>query len=463
MNIIICGAGRVGFTIAKELSDQGHSITVIDQSSEDIKKIDDSLDVKAIVGKATYPSILEKANASEADMIIAVTRNDEINMVICQIAFSIFNISKKIARIRSQDYLNPKFITVYNKENLPIDVIISPELEIAKSIQRKLEAPGALDSVPFADNKIRLLEILINDNCNLINIKLNELTKKYPNLDANIIGIIRGDKFLIPKKNDEIQKDDKIYVIINSSQMSQTLDAFGHNEKTSKKILIVGGGNIGFNLAKNLEETLDSARVKIIEKNKDRSEFLANELNNTIIINGNALDEEVLMEANLEEAETVLALTNDDEDNLMVSVLVEKFAKDNKKIDDKRTMALINKPNYSLLQNSLKIDDLIDPRMNTVSSILKHIHKGTIETAYTILNGEYEVIEAEIIETSELINKELKNSNLPEEIRIGAVLREDKVIIPRSNFVFQKDDRVVFLAKKDSISVVENIFRISSV
>ncbi|MDB3982713.1 Trk system potassium transporter TrkA [Candidatus Pelagibacter sp.] len=463
MNIIICGAGRVGFTIAKQLSEQGHSITVIDQSSEDIQKIDDALDVKAIVGKATYPTILEKANASEADMIIAVTRNDEINMLICQIAFSIFNIPKKIARIRSQDYLNPKFTRVYNKENLPIDVIISPEIEIAKSIQRKLEAPGALDSVPFAENKIRLLEILITDNCKLINIKLNELTKKHPKLDANIIGIIRREKFLIPKKNDEIKNDDKIYAIINSSQMPETLEAFGHSEKISKKILIVGGGNIGFNLAKNLEESLDAARVKIVEKDKERSEFLANELNNTIIINGNGLDEEVLIEANLEEAETVLALTNDDEDNLMVSVLVEKFAKDDKKIDDKRTMALINKPNYSLLQNSLKINDLIDPRMNTVSSILKHIHKGTIETAYTIHNGEYEVIEAEIIETSELINKELKNSNLPEEIRIGAVLRDDKVVIPRSNFVFQKDDRVVFLAKKDSISVVENIFRISSI
>ncbi len=463
MNIIICGAGRVGFTISKQLSEQGHSITVIDTSSEDIQKIDDALDVKAIVGKATYPTILEKANAAETDMIIAVTRNDEINMVICQIAFSIFNIPKKIARIRSQDYLNPKFTTVYNKENLPIDVIISPELEIAKSIQRKLEAPGALDSVPFADNKIRLLEILINDGCSLINIKLKDLTKKYPNLEANVIGIMRDEKFLIPKKEDEIKKNDKIYVIINSSQTSETLEAFGHKEKVSKKILIVGGGNIGFNLAKNIEETLDAARVKIVEKDKERAKFLASELNNTIVINGNGLDEEVLAEANLEEAETVLALTNDDEDNLMVSVLVEKFAKDEKEIEDKRTMALVNKPNYSLLQDSLKIDDLIDPRMNTVSSILKHVHKGTIETAYTIMNGEYEVIEAEIIETSELINKELKNSNLPDEIRIGAVLRDDKIIIPRSDFVFQKDDKVVFLAKKDSISVVENIFRISSI
>ena len=463
MNIIICGAGRVGFTISKILSEQGHSITVIDQSSEDIQKIDDTLDVKSIVGKATYPSILEKANASDADMIIAVTRNDEINMLICQIAFSIFNVQKKIARIRSQDYLNPKFTKVYNKENLPIDVIISPEIEIAKSLQRKLEAPGALDNVPFADNKIRLIEILVNEKCLLINIKLNELTKKFPKLNANIMGVIRDDKFIVLKKNDIMLKDDKAYVIIDASQMKDTLIAFGHNEKISKKILIIGGGNIGFNLAKNLEESFDSARVKIIEKNKERAELIASELNNTIVINGDALDEEVLMEANLDESQTVLALTNDDEDNLMVSVLVEKFAKDKNDLNEKRTMALINKPNYSLLQSSLNIDDFIDPRMNTVSSILKHIHKGTIENAYSILNGEYEIIEAEIIETSELINKELKNSNLPDEIRVGAILRGEDVIIPRSNFIFKREDVVILLAKKDFLHVVENMFRISSI
>ena len=463
MNIIICGAGRVGFTIAKILSEQGHSITVIDQSSEDIQKIDETLDVKSIVGKATYPSILEKANASDADMIIAVTRNDEINMLICQIAFSIFNVQKKIARIRSQDYLNPKFTKVYNKENLPIDVIISPEIEIAKSLQRKLEAPGALDNVQFANNKIRLLEILINENCSIKDTKLNELTKKFPRLNANIMGVIREEKFIILKKNDIMLKDDKAYVIIDAAQMKDTLVAFGHNEKISNKILIIGGGNIGFNLAKNLEESFDSTRVKIIEKNKERSELIASELNNTIVINGDALDEEVLMEANIDEVQTVLALTNDDEDNLMVSILVEKFAKDKSDVIEKRTMALINKPNYSLLQSSLKIDDFIDPRMNTVSSILKHIHKGTIENAYSILNGEYEIIEAEIIETSELINKELKNSNLPDEIRVGAILRGEDVIIPRSDFVFKKEDVVVLLAKKDFLNIVENMFRISSI
>ena len=457
MNIIICGAGRVGFTIAKLLTEQNHSITIIDQSSEDIQKLNDSLDVKAIVGKATSPSVLDKANTSDADMIIAVTKNDEINMLICQIAYSIFKVPKKIARIRSQEYLDPKFSGLFNKENLPIDYVISPELEIAKSIQRKLEAPGALDNVPFAENKIRLLEILIDDKCQIYGIELNELTKKFPKLNAYVLGVIREEKFIIMKKNDTLKLNDKAYVVVNSNKMEETLKVFGHNEKISSKILIIGGGNIGFNLAKNIEQSFESARVKIIEKNKDRAELIASELNDTIVINGDGLDEDVLNESNLDEVETVLALTNDDEDNLMVSVLVEKFSK------NKRTMALINKPNYSLLQSSLKIDDLIDPRMNTVSSILKHVHKGTIENAYTILNGEYEVIEADIIESSELINKELKNSNLPDEIRIGAILREKEFIIPTSSYVFQKNDTVLLLSKRDQLPTVENMFRISSI
>ena len=457
MNIIICGAGRVGFTIAKLLIEQNHSITIIDQSSEDIQKINDSLDIKAIVGKATSPSVLNRANTEDADMIIAVTRNDEINMLICQIAYSIFKVPKKIARIRSQEYLDPKFSSLFNKENLPIDYVISPEIEIAKSIQRKLEAPGALDNVPFADNKIRLLEILIDEKCPIYGIKLKELTQKFPKLKAYVLGVIRDENFVIMKKNETLKHSDKAYVVVSSNQMEETLKVFGHNEKISDKILIIGGGNIGFNLAKNIEQSFESARVKIIEKDKNRAEFIANDLNNTIVINGDGLDEDVLNEANLDEVETVLALTNDDEDNLMVSILVEKFSK------DKRTMALINKPNYSLLQSSLKIDDLIDPRMNTVSSILKHVHKGTIENAYTILNGEYEVIEADIIESSELINKELKNSNLPDEIRIGAILRGNEIIIPTSSYIFQKDDTVVLLSKRDQLPTVENMFRISSI
>ena len=300
-----------------------------------------------------------------------------------------------------------------------------------------------------------MLEIEINAKCPLIDIQLNKLTQMFPDLEANILGVIRNDNFIILKKTDSMKLDDKAYVVINSSQMKRTLVAFGHEEKIAKKILIIGGGNIGFNLAKNIENTFDDVRIKIIERNKDRAEIIANQLNNTIVINGDGLDEDVLTEANVEETETVIALTNDDEDNIMVSVMVEKFSK------DKKTIALVNKPNYGLLKSSLKIDDLVDPRMTTVSTILKHVHKGTIQTVYTLLNGEYEIIEAEIIETSELINKNLKDSNLPSEIRIGAILRKDDIIIPRSNFVFKKDDLVVFLSKRDQLSKVENMFRIS--
>ena len=456
MNIIVCGAGRVGYTISKQLSAQGHSLTVIDQSSELIQKVNDTLDVKGVVGRASFPSVLDKAGASETDMIIAVTKNDEANMVVCQIAHSIFNISKKIARIRSQEFLGSKWNKLYSKANLPIDVIIMPELEVAKALKRKLEAPGALDNVPFADDRIKVLEIAIDEKCPIVNTELQKLTKTYSKLNANVLGVVRNGKFVILKKQDQILIGDKAYLVVKSDQLDKLLQIFGHEETKASKILIIGGGNIGFNLAKDLEETVEGIRIKIIEKNKERAELIASELNNSIVINGDGLDEEILKEANLDEIETVLCLTNDDEDNIMASVLAEKSG------PNKRTIALVNKQNYSLLQSSLNIDDLVDPRMMTVSTILKHVHKGTIQTVYTLLDGEYEFIEAEILEDSELINTSIKDSNLPKEVRIGAVVRKKEVIIPNSKFKFEKKDLVVFLCKRDQLSVVENLFRISS-
>ena len=457
MNIIICGAGKVGFSISKQLSTQGHSVTVIDQSSEDIKKINDTQDVKGIVGRATLPSVLENAGAEKADMVIAVTRNDETNMIVCQLASSLFNISKKIARIRTKDFLEGKWSKLYNKANIPIDVIISPELEVAKSLYRRLEAPGALDNVPFGKGKVKMLEISIEKNCPIKNTLLKDLTKKFPDFKANILGALRKDKFIYLKKNDKMLEGDNVYVVISSDQLNAILKSFGHEEKTAKNILIIGGGNIGLHLAKMLETNFEDIRVKIIEKNKKRAEEIASELSSSIVINGDALDEDILKEANLEEAETVLALTNDDENNMMVCVLAEKAGL------KKRTIAVVNKTNYNLLQDSLNIDDLVDPRMTTVSRIMEHVHRGTIGTVYSLLDGEYEFIEAKISEKSELLNKKIKDSNLPEDIRIGAIVRKDQVIIPRSNFIFEKDDLVVFLAKREQLKEVESIFSITSI
>ena len=454
MNIIICGAGKVGFSISKQLSSQGHSVTVIDQSPEDIKKINDTQDVKGIVGRATLPSVLENAGAENTDMIIAVTRNDETNMVVCQLASSLFNVSKKIARIRTKDFLEGKWNKLYNKSNIPIDVIISPEKEVAKSLFRRLEAPGALDNVPFVNNKVKMLEIAIEKSCPIINTPLKKLTEKYPNFKANIVGLVRKEKFQFLKKEDKLLEGDSVYLVVSSDQLNEILKAFGHEEKISKKILIIGGGNIGFHLAKMLEENFEGSRVKIIEKDKTRAEEIATELTSSIVINGDALDEEILKEANLEESETVLALTNDDENNIMACVLAEKTGK------TKRTIAIVNKSNYSLLQSSLNIDDLVDPRMTTVSRIMEHVHKGTIGTVYSLLDGEYEFIEAKVIEKSELLNKQIKDSNLPENVRVGAVVRNKQVIIPRSDFIFEKDDLVVLLASREKLKEIEDIFSI---
>ena len=454
MNIIICGAGKVGFSISKQLSSQGHSVTVIDQSPEDIKKINDTQDVKGIVGRASLPTVLENAGAENTDMIIAVTRNDETNMVVCQLASSLFNISKKIARIRTKDFLEGKWNKLYNKSNIPIDVIISPEKEVAKSLFRRLEAPGALDNVPFADNKVKMLEIAIEKSCPIINTPLKKLTEKFPNFKANIVGLQRKEKFQFLKKDDKLLEGDNVYVVVSSEQLTEILKAFGHEEKTSKKILIIGGGNIGLHLAKMLEENFEGVRIKIIEKDKARAEEIATELTSSIVINGDALDEEILKEANLEESETVLALTNDDENNIMACVLAEKTGQ------TKRTIAIVNKSNYSLLQSSLNIDDLVDPRLTTVSRIMEHVHKGTIGSVYSLLDGEYEFIEAKVLEQSELLNKKIKDSNLPENVRVGAVVRGKQVLIPRSDFIFEKDDLVILLANREQLKEIENIFSI---
>ena len=457
MNIIICGAGKVGFSISKQLSAQGHSVTVIDQSSDDIKKINDTQDVKGIVGRVTLPTVLENAGAEKADMIIAVTKNDETNMIVCQLASSLFNVSKKIARIRTKDFLEGKWGILYNKSNIPIDVIISPELEVAKSLYRRLEAPGALDNVPFGNDKVKMLEISIERNCPIKDLPLKKLTEKFPDFKANILGAVRKEKFIYLKKNDKMIEGDNVYLVVSSDQLNAILKSFGHEEKIAKNILIIGGGNIGLNLAKMLEANFEDVRVKIIEKDKKRAEEIANELSSSIVINGDALDEDILKEANLEGSETVLALTNDDENNMMACVLAEKTGQ------KKRTIAIVNKTNYNLLQDSLNIDDLVDPRMTTVSRIMEHVHRGTIGTVYSLLDGEYEFIEAKILDKSELLNKDIKNSNLPDDIRIGAIVRKDKVIIPRSSFVFEEDDLVVFLAKREQLKEVESIFSINSV
>ena len=454
MNIIICGAGQVGYSIANQLSQQGHSITVIDKTSSDIQKINDNLDAKGIVGIATYPSVLELADAKNADMIIAVTRNDETNMIVCQIAHSLFNVSRKIARIRSKEFLNPSYSNLFSKSHLPIDIIISPEYEVAKSLLRKIEAPGAIESFPFADDKVRLIEINIDDKCPLADTQLQKLTESFSDLNANVLGVQREDKFLILKKKDTLIINDKAFILTDSKQVDRTMSVFGKDEKISDKILIIGAGNIGLDLAKSLEDLPSNPRIKIIEKNEERAQYVANELNEAMVIKGDGLDENILKEVNIEEIDTVLCITDDDEVNLMSALLCKKKG-------IKRVIAIANSHNYSLLQSSLKIDDIVDPRMTTVSNILKHVHKGKIESVFTLDDGEFEIIEAKVLENSELVNKTLDSATIPDGIRIGLIVRDKKVLVPSKKFEFKLNDNIILLSARKQLKKVEQLFRIS--
>jgi len=394
------------------------------------------------------------AEAKNADMIIAVTRNDETNMIVCQIAHSLFNVSRKIARIRSKEFLNPTYSNLFSKNHLPIDTIISPEFEVAKSLVRKIEAPGAIESFPFANDTIRLIEINIDNKCPLVNTPLQKLTESFSDLNANVVGVQREDKFIILKKKDILIENDKAFILTDSSQVERTMDVFGKNEKISDKILIIGAGNIGLDLAKSLEDLPSNPRIKIIEKNDERAQYVANELNEAMVIKGDGLDENILKEVNIEEIDTVLCITDDDEVNLMSALLCKKKG-------IKRVIAIANSHNYSLLQSSLKIDDIVDPRMTTVSTILKHVHKGKIDSVFTLDDGEYEIIEAKILENSELVNKSIEKSSLPEGIKIGLIARDKNIIVPNKKFEFKLNDRVILLSSRSQLKKVEQLFRIS--
>ena len=459
MRVIVCGAGKVGTSIAEQLVNQNNDVTVIDQSEELISKLSDEVDLNTIVGSASYPSILEKAGAKDADMIIAVTLQDEINMVACQMAHTFFKIPRKIARLRSEDFLNPIWRNLYNADNMPIDLIISPELEVARSIIRQLNAPDAFEIVPFYSDKIELTGIVIDENCPLVDTELRNIHEIFQdednikkNLRVCIISILRNGKLFIPDKSEKLLLNDKVYLLIDKSHVDRTMAAFGLEEKPISKLLIIGGGNIGFNIAKELEENKSNIAVTIIEQNLDRSSKIADNLNNTLVLNGDGLDQDLLDEANISSTDMILALTDDDETNIIVSAISRK--------NDCKSLILINNSDYNNIKDVLGIDRIIDPRMTTVSKILKHVHKGSFISVYTIGNAGAEIIHAKATKSSELINKTLKEVDLPTGIKIGLIARKDEVIVPDKNTIIEVGDNVIFITMSDDVSKAEEIFKV---
>ncbi|NND48661.1 MAG: Trk system potassium transporter TrkA [Rhizobiales bacterium] len=454
MKVLICGAGQVGFGIAERLAQERNDVTVIDTSPHLIDVISDALDVRGLVGHGSHPDLLDRAGAGDADMIIAVTLYDEVNMMACQIAHSLFDIPTKIARVRAQSYLAPMWKNLFSRDHMPIDVIISPEVEVGESVLRRLSYPGAFETVTFADGAISFVGVSLTEDCPVVDTPLSQLSELFPDLKAVVVGIGRDAELFIPRSADQLLVGDEVFFIADSEHVERALGIFGHSETEAQRIIIAGAGNIGRYVARNLEERNARAHVKMIEADRDIAAHAADELTRTVVLHGSALDQTVLAEAGTAEAEMFVALTNDDKVNMLASVMA-------KGAGCNQVLSLLIDTSYARLQRPLGVDAFINPRTTTVSTILRHVRRGRIRGVHSLKDGAAEVMEAEALETSPLIGKPLRDADLPAGTRIGAVLRADEVLIPSGDMRIAPHDRIVVFANADAVHAVEQMFRVS--
>ena len=454
MKVIICGAGRVGYGIAERLAAEENDVSVIDTSAALIQGIRDTLDVRGYVGHGAHPDVLALAGAEQADMIIAVTLYDEVNMVACQVAHSLFNVPTKVARIRAQSYLKPQWGDLFSRDHLPIDVIISPEVEVGQMVLRRIALPGATDAVRFADDTIVMVAIECQEDCPVVSTPLDQLSGLFPDLIATVVGVWRNEKLFVPHSSDQLETGDLAYVVCKRDHVRRTLSLFGHEEQEAQRIVIAGGGNIGYYVAAAIEERQPRTRVKIIEANRARAVAIADTLNRTVVINGSSLDQQILLEADVQDADLMVALTNDDQVNILASVMA-------KRLGCKANLVLINNPSYQDFTKTLGIDAHVNPRAVTISRILQHVRRGRIRSVYAVQKGAAEVIEAEAMDTSPLVGKPLRELDLPDGVRIGAIYRDKAVLKPDGDMKIKAKDRVVMFATLDAVRHVEQMFRVS--
>jgi len=454
MRVIICGAGRVGYGLASRLASENNTVTIVDLSPDLIREITTDLDVRGIVGHGAHPDTLKRAGIQSADMIIAVTYSDEVNMIACQVAHSLFDVPTKVARVRAQSYLQSEYNDLYSRENMPIDVIISPEIEIGKAIIRRLNTPGAFNVVSFAEGRVQLLGVKINEDCPIIETPINQIPDLFPGLHAAIVGIKREGVLFAPTPDDPLNVGDDAYFVTQADHSKRLLEIVGLADNKARHIVIIGGGNIGSYVAEELE-SLKGIRVRVIERNHDTAEIAAEALKRTVILNGDAMDAAIQEEAGVPNSEMVICLTNDDKTNILSAVLAKKLGADH-------TISLINEISMQDMQSELGIDMVIDPRASTISSILRHVRRGRILDVYSLENGRAEVMEGEVLETSPLAGKSLREADIMDGIAIGAVIHEGRVLFPDPDLVVKAGDHVVLLAEKNTLKDIEQMFRVST-
>ncbi len=441
MKAIILGAGQVGFSIARYLVQEQNHITVVDLSPQVLELISDKLDIQPVLGFASHPDVLDRAGAKEADLIIAVTSSDEVNMIACEVAKCLFDVPMKIARVRHQNYLRSAWSEMLASQQLTIDVIISPEVEVAQTINRNLRVPGAFDVISLIDESLKLIGVRCLSHSGIINTPIKHINSLYPHLDLVIVLIKRDEQIIFPSSRDHLLVDDEVYVITLQEQLNGVMEAFGYSTSESREILVVGGGNIGLNLAVGLEKDYKNVHARIIEKDAARCEQIARFLKRTEILQGDALDYDLLQEANIENCETVIAVSNDDKVNILASLISKRHGA-------KRSLALLNNMQYASMVTSLGADAVISPKALTVSTILKHVREGNLQSIHPIAEGNVVLIEARAKETSHIIGLDIEDVTIMSEIMVVVLMRGEDLHFLPTRMNISANDRLTYCDSK---------------
>ena len=451
MKIVILGAGQVGRTAAYQLArEESNEVTVVDTNEEILRDLQDRLDIRTVAGNASYPSVLEAAGGADADIIIALTNSDEVNMMACEVAFTLFRTRTKIARIRSAEYTShPK---LFSEEALSVDVWISPEQLVTEYVERLIRYPGALQVLDFADGRVQLVGVRALKGGLLVGQKLRTVREHVPNSEARVVAIYRSGRSLPPDGDTVIQEGDEVFFLAARDDIRKFMAELRREERPVKRVVIAGGGNIGLRLARILEK---NNQVKIIERNVDRARRVSEQLENTIVLNGDAADEELLIEENIDSCDVFAALTNSEEANILSAMLA-------KRLGANKVMALINKPSYAELMESGSIDVAISPQTVTIGSLLAHVRRGDVVRVHSLRRGAAEALEAVVhgdAGSSPVIGKRMEDVRLPEGASIGALVRGDRVIMAHHDTVIESNDHViVFMTDRRHIEQVERLF-----
>ncbi|OOH91445.1 Trk system potassium transport protein TrkA [Pasteurellaceae bacterium 15-036681] len=455
MKIIILGAGQVGATLAENLASEDNDITIIDSEPERLKALQEKHDLQVIHGNASSPRVLREAGASDADLLVAVTDNDESNMVACQIAYTLFNVPTKIARIRNPDYVQERD-TLFNDKVLPIDHIIAPELLVTKEILRLIDYPGALQVAHFADELVSLVSLKAYYGGPLVGYPVSALSDHLPHIDARIVTIFRQEKAFIPQGATIIEAGDEVFFICATQHIKAIMAELQRLEKPHKRVMIVGGGSIGTALAKALES---KCQVKLIERNQERAEKLAEKLSKTLVLHGDASDQELLFEEHIENIDLFLALSSDDEANIMSSLLA-------KRLGAKKAIVLVQRLAYLHLIQGGTIDIAVSPQQATISALSNHVRKGDIVKVASLKQGVVEGIEVIVhgdAESSKVVGRKVKELKLPQGAIVGAIVRDNEVMIAHKSIVIEEGDHVIVLVNDKKYSdEVEKLFQLGS-